>query len=114
MCGELKLPSSAIICGHVERHFGYLVTSEASSVPALQTESKRQGIFGTFNQACVRGATCVRQRHAIGRDGSLRRFWLGARRNFFANIDPAFNFNVRNVPSRGLFKVVPRVPPSLS
>ena len=33
----------------------------------------------------------MRQRHAIGRDGSLRRFWLGARRKVFANIDPAHN-----------------------
>ena len=45
---------------------------------------------------------CVRQGHAIGRDGSLRRFWLGARRKVFANIDPAFNSSVRRCAKSGI------------
>ena len=69
---ELKLPSSAISCGHVERDFGYLGTAEASRVPALQTESKLQGIFGTFNQACVPLEFFVHQRYPIGLDGGGR------------------------------------------
>ena len=63
------------------------------SHPCHPTEPKKNGPIGDICKDFVRGGTCMRQRHAIGRDGSLRRFWLGARRKIFANIDPAFNFN---------------------
>ena len=63
------------------------------SHPCHPTEPKKNGPIGDICKDFVRGGTCMGQRHAIGRDGSLRRFWLGARRKVFTSSDRAPNFN---------------------
>ena len=93
LTGVFQLPLLAVRCGRLERVLGVPSAVTNFLIHATRLSPRKIGPIGDICKDFVRGGTCICQRHAIGRDGSLRRFWLGARRNFFANFDPEFNFN---------------------